>query len=231
LTLLEAHTILAFWIDKYKGSYYAPAELDAILDIGQLALYNDYQPKSSVSQRIKDALSPFIEHYEFTPTTSIGGVVEVPDNYNGHTYLNLLSLNIRYAISGRSLTRRVSPEVTNEDELSDKLASQADPVSSTSPVLTQIGKKKWQLYPEVQYFGTVTYYRRPKKPVYAYTTISGRVEVYDPANSVELEWLETQHTEICLKSLASLGINLGEADVAQFAQIASQNNYMGGNHV
>ena len=87
------------------------------------------------------------------------------------------------------------------------------------------------MYPAAGYTGSVTYLRRPVAPVYAYTTISGRVIVYDPVNSVQLEWKQTDIIPILLKALSSIGINLSNSDLGQFSQIKTQGNFLGQNRL
>lgn len=226
MNLQQCFDSLNLWINKYLGGYYTVAELEQLLDDGQIALYNDYQPKASTSQRIKDALSPFRASYNITPSNSIGGIVTIPANMN---YLNLLDIEIRYAISGRSITKHTALQVYNEDERADRLNSQIDSVSVTDPICEQIGDGSWQIYPESQYFGKVTFYRRPIRPVFGYTVISGRVIVYNPSTSTELEWKETQVREVLLKSLESIGVNLSSEDVEQFATLHTTQNFQGVN--
>ncbi len=227
MNIQECLDFLNFWINKSLGSYYPPDELIDIIDRGQMALYNDYQPKASTSQRIKDALSPFKETFQITPANSVDGIVTIDDE----NYLNLLDISIRYAVSAVPRTVQVPIMLYNEDERAERLNSQIDPVTITSPIGEQVGVGSFQLYPESQYFGKATYYRRPVKPVYAYNVISGRVFVYDADNSVQLEWNETQQNEVLLKALESIGINLGDAAIAQWSAAKTQNNYLNQNNL
>lgn len=228
MSLLEFYNTLNFYINKYLGSYYTPAELDSATDRGQMALYNDYQPKYATSQRIKDALSPFRDTYNFDFPDSVGGVITVPSNQN---YLNLLDLSIRFSISAVSILKNVPVEMVNEDTYSIKLDSQVDPVTSSSPIGRVIGKGSFQLDPQIQYRGTVTFLRRPVAPVFAYSVISERVIVYDANNSTQLEWFDTEQTAIIQKSLEILGVNLSAADIVEFSNAKSQANWMGANRL
>lgn len=228
MNLEEQFNFLNFWINKELGAFYTISELELLLDRGQIALYNDYQSKASTSQRIKDAMSPFRDSYSFTPSDTLLGVVTVPANRN---YLNLLDLSIRYAISGRSITKQVAIQIYNEDERAERLNSQIDPVTVTSPIGEQVAEGSWQLYPEAQYFGKVTFYRRPVAPVFGYSVVSGRVIVYNPNTSTQMEWLETQQDEVLIKALSSIGINIGAQDVSQWAEIKSQQNYQNVNKI
>lgn len=224
MNLKEAYDFLNFFINKYTGGFYPPDELDLIVDRGQMALYTDYQPKYATSQRIKDALAPFRQKWEFSSANTISGVIPVPSNLN---YLNLLAININYDISSRTVYAPVT--MVNEDEIGHRLNSQIDPVTITSPIGEQLAPGFFRLYPTSGYTGTITFLRRPVKPVFVYTTISQRVIVYDDAASTQLEWRETEMDSVLLKSLSTLGINLTDNEIAQYAEVKNQQNYGGVN--
>jgi hypothetical protein len=223
----EVFNILNFWIAKERGSYYTIPELEEITHIGQLAFYNDMKAKYSTSTLIKEILSPFKRKYDFTPTNTISGYIVIPSNVG---YLDLLDIQITYTISNRTIY--VPVPVVNEDERSDRLRSQVDPVTVTSPLAEMDIPRFIRLYPQgTGYTGTVTYFTEPVKPVFAYTLISGRVIVYDDANSTQLAWRPTEITKVILKSLESIGINLLSEQVAQFSVAKTTDNYLGNNHL
>jgi len=217
MNISEAFDFLNFWINKNTGAWYTISELTEIVDRGQMSLYEDLQPKYATSQRIKDALSVFKEKENFT--TQVSGNVIISDS----RYLNLLDIQIYFQISNRTVYYPL--EILNEDVRADRLNSQLDPVTVTSPIAEQVAAKTFRLYPASQYNGNITFLRRPIKPVFAYTIISGRVIVYDNANSTQLEWNETWHNAILIKALSSIGINLTDGEVSQYAELKSQSNY------
>ena len=223
MDLNEQINILNFYIAKERGAYYTIPELENILDYGQMSVFDDLHPKYATSQRIKDALSPFKSVYNFTTLTS--GYVIVPDD----DYIKFLDLQIYFNISDRRVYYPV--KLINEDERADRLNSQIDPVTSTSPIGEQTAAKTFRLYPVHTYNGNVTYLRRPVKPVFGYNVISGRVIVYDAGTSTQLEWGQDMINTILIKSLKLIGINIKEADVSGFAEAASQANYTGLNMV
>jgi len=224
VNIQEAVEFLLFWVNKKQGFWYSPEECCDIIDRGQISLYSDLQPKYATSQRIKDSLAPFRSLYSFGYSDTLGGVVTIPSNTN---YLDLLDLWIQYDISARSIVKQVPVAMINEDVRAIRLDSQIDPVTVSSPIGEMTGKGIIQLYPKVQYTGQVTFLRRPVKPVFAYTTISQRVIVYDAANSVQLEWKESDQNAVLLKALESIGINLSDQEVAQYAEMKTQENYSG----
>jgi len=219
MDLNDQINFLNFWIAKERGQFYTIPELENLLDYGQMSVFDDLHQKYATSQRIKDALIPFKEIYNFTTLTS--GYVIVPDS----RYLKFLDLQIYYNISDRRVYYPV--KLINEDERADRLNSQIDPVTSTSPIGEQTAVKTFRLYPAHAYNGNVTYLRRPVKPVFGYNVISGRVIVYNPTTSTQLEWGQDWINTILIKALKSIGINIKEADVSGFAEAASQANYTG----
>jgi len=191
-----------------------------------MAYYSDNKARYATSQLIKEILSPFKRKYNFTPSDTISGYIVVPSNSN---YLDLLDIEVTYQIS--NTTVYVAVPVVNEDERSDKLRSQIDPVTITSPIAEMDIPRFIRMYPTAGYTGTVTYFTAPTKPVFGYTLISGRAIVYDAATSTQLQWRDTEIVPVLLKALSSIGINLTAQDVSQFAEIKSQSNYMGVNHL
>lgn len=64
---------------------------------------------------------------------------------------------------------------------------------------------------------SMTYIKRPDKPVYATKTVNGYRE-YDPVNSVELEWDDVNRLDIIYIMLYDLGINMQRGDLVNYAQ-------------
>ena len=226
MNISECHDFLEFWINKYEGGFYSPEEIDSVIDRGQMSLYADVQPKYATSEHIKDALAPFRSIYSFGYNDTLLGLVVVPQNTN---ILNLLDCTITFDISARNIVRQVPITMVNEDVRAIRLDSQIDPVTATSPIGEVVGFGIIQLYPKVQYSGNVTFLRRPVKPFFAYSTISERVIVYDPVNSVQLEWSENWQNSVLLKALESIGINLSAEDLTQWSEQKNQENFMGQN--
>ena len=221
MNLNDIFNFLNFYINKFTGSWYTIEELEDLLDFGQMALYSDLKPKYATSQLIKDALSPFRETYNFT--TQISGYVIVPDS----AYLDLLDIQIYFQVSNRTVYYPV--DLVDEDTRAQRLNSQIDPATITSPIGEQTAPRTFRLYPTGVYNGNVTYLRRPIKPVFGYSVISGRIIVYDPNTSTQLEFRETEIPSIIIKALSSIGINIGSQEVMQWSEIKSQQNYLNTN--
>jgi len=226
MNIKQCVDFLNFWIRKERGAFYTIPECMELIDAGQLAYYMDCKPKYATSQLIKDILAPFKRKYNFTPQFTVSGYIVIPSDSD---YLDLLDVQTQFQVSDRTIYYPV--KMYNEDERAERLNSQIDPVTITSPIGEMDVPRYIRIYPAGGYTGTVTYFKRPVKPVYAYSVISQRVIVYNAADSVQLEWRDTEHIPILLKSLASIGINLSDQEVSQFAELKSQQNYQGYNHL
>jgi len=227
MNLQQAYQFLNFWIDKVTGSYYSPEELDLLVDRGQMALFDDLRAKYGTSDEITTALAPFKTKYLFGHGTSPGGVVSLPtsgaDQF--HTFLDIY-VTVQDEEGNVSNYPVLFP---NEDERTNRLRSQIDPVTITDPIGEWIGIGQIQLYPKIPQAGVVTYFRRPVAPHFAYTVQGGRIIVYDPDNSVQLEWLEKDQNAVLLKALESIGINLGNEHIMTWSQRKTTENFQGVN--
>jgi len=226
LNISEDLEYLRFWINKKQGAYYSSEELCSIIDRGQMSAYTDFKTKYATSTLIKEILSPFKKTYNFTPSNTISGVIVLPSDSN---YLDVLDIQIEVDISSRIIYSPV--QIVNEDQRAYRLNSQVSPVTVSKPIAEiitpdpLIGARYFKMYPAAGYRGTVTYLKRPVKPVFGYTLVSGRREVYNPDTSTQLEWRDSEHNYILLKSLQSIGINLTDQEISQFAELKTQENY------
>lgn len=219
MDLNEVFTLLNFYINKEQGSWYTMEELTLLVDRYQRVLFNSYYIKYATSQRLDDALAPFKVDYQFTLITTPGGLIDTPAGY-----LNLLAI-YTYVTGIDNVTRKRPVEVVNEDELAIRLNSQVVPVTVNDPIA--LIKANWdiQLYPDQPQAGIMTYLREPVAPVFAYSVVSGRVIVYDQANSTQLEWSDKDIHTIILLALNGLGINLSEGDILQWSEQKVQQNF------
>lgn len=231
MNIKECVDFINFWIRKERGAFLTIEESIEVIDRGQIAYYNDIIPKYATSQIIKDCLQPFKARYNFNVPPSDPQLITVPNS----DYLDMLSMEIRYTENGTTVYYPI--KMVNEDEIADRLNSQIDPVTSKAPVGEMYSARTVKLYPDnATYVGTITYMRRPVKPVYDYNIISGRIINFIPPNvpgstTVNLEWRETDINMVLIKALSNIGINLSDGEVMQYAQLKSQENYQGVNHI
>lgn len=80
------------------------------------------------------------------------------------------------------------------------------------------GEKTLKLYPQEAMWGELQYFRKPAKPVYAYTIVD-RTETHDPNTSVDLEWQDIVVTsELIPRTLEVLGVITEDQTVTQYSQ-------------
>jgi hypothetical protein len=195
------------------------------LTIGQVVVVTSgagqFQPDTIVTSIIN--ATSFTVNIEPITAIATGNSIRT---YIYKEYLDLLDITIHNASNYYSI------KMTNEDELADKLNSQINPPLATAPVGIMYQRRSIQLFPNnTVYTGFVNYMRRPVKPVYGYSVVGGRSIVYNPSQSVQLEWKDTDVNFILLKALSSIGINLSDQEASQFAEMKSQENYQGVNHL
>lgn len=223
MTIAQCVDFLNFWIRKERGAFYTIDELMLLMDRGQMAYYNDIVPKYATSQIIKDCLSPFRVKLQFTDNDTTDGLLTI-----GGNFLDLLDVTIHFDQNGRTVYYPV--KMTNEDEIGDRLNSQIDPPTTEAPVGEVVGLGQIQFYPAVdEYTGAARYLRRPNPPTCTYEVIGGRV--INITGGTPLEWRDSDVDAILLKSLSSIGINLSDQEVSQFAEMKTQENYQGVNHL
>ena len=213
MDLKVAYDQLNFWINKRQGKWYPPEELDAIVDKGQLSYYKDCFIKYGTGQRLNDALAPFKKTVNFNTTTS--GFLQVPNDY-----MDLI--DIIPMVNGK----RVPCPVVNDDEVTNRTNSQVIPMSVNAPFAEEIQGWDYQLYPKVFQTGQLSYFSRPVAPKFVYTTVSGRVIVYNQALSTQLLWGDDEVQPLLLWVLESVGVNMSENDISQFAAMKNQQNLL-----
>ena len=69
--------------------------------------------------------------------------------------------------------------------------------------------------------GEIYYLRRPAVPKFDYT-LTGRTVTYLPDTSVQLEWNESELSEIMIRAIEYLGINVDDATIVQYANAKSK---------
>lgn len=76
--LNDLYQFLNFLINKFLGTFYAPEQMDLLVDRAQMAVYNDYYSEFGKSQQLNDSLAPFKRTFVFTQSSSPGGLITPP---------------------------------------------------------------------------------------------------------------------------------------------------------
>lgn len=203
-SLDDIYNLMRYVVRKERGVFLTTDEAMLALDNGQMTAYSEYFAGYGVNQIIHDAIRPFRVYYQFTSDNS--GFVTFPDGY-----LDLIGNP--FTVTGSTVN---TVKFVNEDEWSFALTSQLRPVTNSYPIAIDT-ESGFSIAPQQTQIGYLWYLRRPVAPVYAVVQ-SGRLIAYDATNSVQLEWGDQYVNNIIAKALKYVGINMGEADVYNFAE-------------
>lgn len=224
MNLDEIHRYLNFIIKKERGQWYTPGELDAVLHVGSIATFNTFYDPQLKTQRIHAALQPFRGRFNFSQIDFTDGVLQTPSGYQYAT-----TLHIKTYDNQRHIKDIEEVHLYKEDEWVSACKSQVRKPTISKPVAMEIEQtpatptsaatKLIEFFPAAEYGGILRYLRMPVKPVYVSTANGPRgTPTYDAINSKQLEWAEPYQNMVMLKALSSIGINLGDVSIVQFAE-------------
>jgi hypothetical protein len=207
---------MQFAIAKNQQGYLTPADFNLSINNAQrsyldylLGEYQKYQIKRPIAvvefgqnERIRQSISPLIYGTFLNPNISTG-VAPYPSDYeyNDAMWGQYGFYNIRFI---------------QQDRLDSYYHSNIDPVTFNPVYL--INHEGFQFYPEN--IGTVrmSYVRTPPSIVWAFKLDGNGRPVYDPLNSQQPVWAETDILNVIARALQLVGCNLQLGIVSQYAQ-------------
>lgn len=199
----DIYNFMRYIVRKERGVFLTTDEAMQALDNGQMTAYAEYFSQYGQNQTIHDAIRPFRIYLQFT--SNAAGMVAFPADY-----LNMVGNP--FTVTGSTVN---TIKFVNEDELSFALTSQLRPVTNSYPIAVDT-VDGFSIYPQQTQIGFMWYMKRPATPVYGVTEV-GRVVTYDANTSTQLEWEDQYINNIIAKALKFVGVNMGEADVYNFA--------------
>jgi hypothetical protein len=150
------------------------------------------------TQEISEKLSPFI----VSDTVAVSsGIAAVPDD-------------LVHAVALRSGTNTVKR--VEFDRLASYLNSSIDNPTTDFPIYVQI-ENTYKIYPSTINSVNLDYLKLPGEAVWAYT-MSGNRPVYDPTNSIDLEWSTDEINNIVMKVLSMFGISVKDQQLVNYAE-------------
>lgn len=208
----EIYKLVSYMVDKYQGTYLSPDDFNMSINAAQKQYLNFLTgetaefTQSRTPRRqsgIKDdvttggSLSAFIKEATLTITTQIA-----PQPSDFYKISAMRTTDDDYFI------RRIGA-----DKVFAYVNNPIDPATTTSPFYTELGNT-FKFWPSNLATAKIVYFKKPADAKWAYT---GNL-VYDPANSVQLEWPENDHIDIIYRTLGIIGVNLKDADLLRVAQ-------------
>lgn len=182
----------ASYLDYLKGEYqkYQLRRPISVVEFGQ-------------NQMIRQSLSPFI--YGTNLTLNSSGVAQPPSDHEFNDAM--------WSIYGYYNIKFIQ-----QDRLASYINSSIDPISENPVYL--INHEGFQFFP-ARPFGEnqvrMSYVRTPPSIFWAYTLDTHGRPVYDPVNSQQPVWADTDIYEVVVRALALVGVRLQTGAIIQYA--------------
>jgi len=226
MNINEIYELIRFVSNKAQSGSFTPEQFNLAVNSAQLSLfmerYNnpaEYQPGQPIprvayemTQKISDDLRVFKKLIDLTLDSNGQGTLP-PD------YIHATSMRFNYIIQKKKVITQIerSIDVVDDDKLGDRLSSNLVMPTKRYPIAT-FYDTYIQFNPKDLRIVKFTYLRQPLDAIWAFTTVNDR-PVYDPVNSVDLEWHPLTHNEIIVRTLSLVGINLREEQLLQYAEM------------
>lgn len=198
----EIHDQINLLTTKGRTGYHTASEIDIAVYMASKWLYDFYYGLFEQNNAIHDSLSPFMTDPAVITLTS--GKYTLPDDF------------IHEIGDITAGTENVQVDTVDRAALGKRRNSPLTPPSFEYPICC-FYQTYIQFYPITISNVKFSYLKKPVQPVYA-TTISNGREVYDDANSVDVEWNEIDVTKVTTRAMSVLGVNLEDSKLVQWSE-------------
>ncbi len=213
MTIDDVYRLTQYIVAKNQNGYLTPDQFNLVINDSQrqyldylLGEYQKYQIRRPVSvvqfgqnERIRQSISPLI--YGTVLNINPQGVSPFPSDYE-------------YNDAMWGLYGFYNIKFIQQDRLDSYYHSVIDPIA-TNPVYL-INEAGFQFYPETLGMARMSYVRTPPTMKWAFVEYTPGIPVYDPLNSIDPVWSDTDINNIIARALLMVGINLQAADVIQY---------------
>lgn len=205
---------------KNQSGYSSTDEFNRDLIDSQNMLYEYYYLQFQKSQKISDALMPFL--VELTLPIEYG-YVSYPQDHRHPLEMSFKKIVNNYC--GMPIELQIPMDYLNANEERDTLRSYIRKPDMEKEVMYYLQvNKKLKLHP-MDLVGSVAYkyLREPKYGKYATTIdVVSATEKFDATKSVNLEWESQEATNIINLMLMLKGISVRDTELIQFASTKMQ---------
>ena len=204
MTIDEIHSFIKFLANTGQNRYFSPEEIDRAINASQIDKFNEEKSNLHKTRKISDELRVF---WAGQTLTLISGEVSLPSNYD--TILSVIDS-----------TNSVNIEMVDSSEYQRRRFSDIEAPSAEYPICN-IRQDYISVRPSSSNNIFITYIKKPNEVEWAYTT-SGNDYVYDSNSSINLEWPDTAHIDIVLRSCVYLGIPIDDTNLSQLKAYKKQ---------
>jgi len=215
LTVDTAYRIVQGLLEKNQQGYATPDEFNLYINQAQqsyldylLGQYQKYQPGRGIApvhfsqnQRVRTSLAPLI----------YGTILNVDGTGRSPYPSDFEQVDAMWSVYGFYRIR-----FTQQDSLWSRVNSVIDPVSSNPLYL--LNKDGFQFYPENISQARLSYVRKTPTIIWAYVTYVSGEPIYDPLNSVDPVWSDTDMYNIIVRVLQSFGVSMQLGVVIDYSQ-------------
>lgn len=205
LFIKKIHDVLADLEGKNIASSHPPEQVDRVLYMIIVDLFNKYYDNYVKTRKISNYLLPFKRQ---ATVTLINGIGDLPPDFAQHRAVYFGNVQV---------------DIVEDKFWNGRLNSKLSPPSLTTPIgrieNIEAGNAR-KLEIPVTGISTVKlqYFKTPIEPKYAYTIVGTRY-VYDEANSVDVEFPIGMYPDIVVRLLNAFGITLREGQLIQITEV------------
>ena len=220
MTVDFCYKIMNYVMNKNQQGNLPPDKFNAIINQGQysfidylLGEFQQYQygraqarVEFGQNRTVRQRLTPVIYGYNLTVDST--GFAPYPGDYQ--------TVDAMWSFYGYNRIR-----YAQQNSLDSYVNSVIDPVA-TNPVYL-IEMDGFRFFPNDIAQAKLNYVKVPDKIIWAYTLDANGRPVYDPVNSVDPVWYDTDCLEIIARALKMVGVNLQSAAILQYANDVKMN--------
>lgn len=212
---------------ELSTGYLDPAQFNSFANQAVVELFNKYASEFQNTSRVTDKILPFIIS-SVQPVDSIGKMIYPAD------YVNKVAIRAfdPDALDAATLVCDADPDlqvnynslpqikvkIIDNDKLGDRLSSSILKPDKYHPIVTF-----YYTFLKVNpiTIGSIVfdYLKQPAEVVWAYTTDTYGLEVYDAANSVDFEFNWLMRNELIVKICSYFGVSVRESELVQASQL------------
>lgn len=204
---------------KNNAGYTSSEEFNRHLNQCQDMLMRYYYKLFEEAQIIVDSLMPFLVETNLVIGTN--GQIAFPANYLHRLEVGYLEINNPDCGQNEPTIKPSPCHYLAANEVIETLSSPIRKPNKAKGIYKHTFINNYiQLYPtDLTGYIHFKYIRKPVEAEYATTIdVVNRIEVYDPVNSIDLEWLEQDRDNLVDLLLFMKGISLRESALIQWVQ-------------
>jgi hypothetical protein len=195
-SIQRAHFEINTLLPSSDSRYFSPEEIDSAVNSAVLDLFNQQYKVFGETQRISDDLARF---KTLSPIDLAAGIGPLPE---GHVYT--LSIYVT-KIGTQDIIKRC--RIVEEQFIAQYIDSEAFGPSEDNVIARLVGDNV-RVYPETVSQIGMTFFRKPLAAKFAYTMtgLLNNIPVYDPINSLQIDYGDSNFNQLVQKALTYLGV-------------------------